>query len=62
LLGGAEERILDQHALKAVHDTSFGIPGRISAVVEQALGYAIFDHKRSVTAEMALKTKSLQQP
>jgi general secretion pathway protein A len=59
-LAGAQEPILDQHALKAVHDTSFGIPRRIGTVVEQALTYAMFDHKRSVTPEMVLKVKNLE--
>jgi len=43
---------LDEHALEAVHGTSFGIPRKIGAVVEQALTYALFDQKRTVTAEM----------
>lgn len=59
-LAGAKEPILDEQALDAVHQVSFGIPRKIGAVTEQALTYAMFDHKRSVTAEMVLKVKSLQ--
>jgi type II secretory pathway predicted ATPase ExeA len=59
-LAGAAEPILDEHALEAVHQVSFGIPRRIGAVTEQALTYAMFDGKRTVTAEMVLKVKSLE--
>lgn len=59
-LAGAAEPILDEHALEAVHEASFGIPRKIGAVVEQALTYALFDQKRSVTAEMVLKVKNLE--
>lgn len=59
-LAGAKQPILDEKALEAVHEVSFGIPRKIGAVTEQALTYAMFDHKRSVTAEMVLKVKSLQ--
>ncbi len=58
-LAGAQEPILDQQALKAVHELSFGIPRKIGAITEQALTYAMFDHKRTVSAEMVLKVKSL---
>ncbi|MDI7260730.1 MAG: hypothetical protein QME90_12515 [Thermodesulfobacteriota bacterium] len=46
--------------LEAVHQVSFGIPGRIGAVVEQTLTYTMFDHKRTVTAERVLKVKNLE--
>jgi len=59
-LAGAKEPILDEKALEAVHEISFGIPRKIGTVTEQALTYAMFDHKRTVTAEMVLKVKSLQ--
>jgi type II secretory pathway predicted ATPase ExeA len=59
-LAGANEPILDQQAIKAVHELSFGIPRRIGAITEQALTYAMFDHKRTVNAEMVLKVKSLE--
>jgi general secretion pathway protein A len=59
-LAGALEPILDQHAMQAVHDISFGIPRKIGAIVEQALTYAMFDQKRTVTAEMILKVKKLE--
>jgi type II secretory pathway predicted ATPase ExeA len=58
-LAGAQEPILDEQALKAVHELSFGIPRKIGAITEQALTYAMFDHKRTVSAEMVLKVKSL---
>jgi type II secretory pathway predicted ATPase ExeA len=58
-LAGAREPILDEHALEAVHQVSFGIPRKIGTVVEQALTYAMFDQKRAVTAEMILKVKNL---
>ena len=59
-LAGAKEPILDDKALEAVHEISFGIPRKIGTVIEQALTYAMFDQKRNVTAEMILKVKSLE--
>jgi type II secretory pathway predicted ATPase ExeA len=59
-LAGAKEPLLDEHALEAVHQVSFGIPRKIGTVIEQALTYAMFDQKRTVTAEMVLKIKSLE--
>jgi general secretion pathway protein A len=59
-LAGAKEPILDNHALEAVHEVSFGIPRKIGAITEAALTYAMFDQKRTVTADMVLKVKSLQ--
>ena len=59
-LAGAKEPVLDEKALEAVHEISFGIPRKIGAVTEQALTYAMFDHKRTVTPEIVLKVKSLQ--
>jgi type II secretory pathway predicted ATPase ExeA len=59
-LAGAKEPILDEKALEAVHEISFGIPRKIGSVIEQALTYAMFDQKRTVTAEMVLKVKSLE--
>lgn len=59
-LAGAKEPILDEKALEAVHEISFGIPRKIGALTEQALTYAMFDQKRTVTPEIVLKVKSLQ--
>ena len=59
-LAGAKEPILDDKALEAVHEISFGIPRKIGTVIEQALTYAMFDQKRNVTPEMVLKVKSLE--
>jgi type II secretory pathway predicted ATPase ExeA len=59
-LAGAKEPILDEKALEAAHELSFGIPRKIGSVIEQALTYAMFDQKRTVTAEMVLKVKSLE--
>jgi general secretion pathway protein A len=59
-LAGTKEPILDEKALEAVHEVSFGIPRKIGTVTEQALTYAMFDHKRTVTPEIVLKVKSLQ--
>ena len=59
-LAGAKEPILDEKALEAVHELSFGIPRKIGTITEQALTYAMFDHKRTVTAEMVLKVKNLE--
>jgi general secretion pathway protein A len=59
-LAGAMQPLLDERALEAVHEISFGIPRKIGAVVEQALTYAQFDQKRSVTPEMVLKVKNLE--
>ena len=57
---GAKEPLLDEPALDAVHELSFGIPRKIGAITEAALTYAMFDHKRSVTPEMLLKVKTLE--
>ena len=59
-LAGAKEPILDEKALEAVHEISFGIPRKIGAVTEQALTYAMFDQKQTVSPEIVLKVKSLQ--
>ena len=59
-LAGAKEPLLDEQALQAVHELSFGIPRKIGAITEAALTYAMFDHKRSVTADMVLKVKTLE--
>ncbi|MDP2692002.1 MAG: AAA family ATPase [bacterium] len=59
-LAGAPEAILDEHALNAVHDLSFGIPRKIGAITEAALTYAMFDQKRTVSADIVLKVKSLE--
>lgn len=59
-LAGAAEPILDESAIHAVHELSFGIPRKIGAITEQALTYAMFDHKRTVTADMVLKVKNLE--
>jgi type II secretory pathway predicted ATPase ExeA len=59
-LAGAKEPILDEKALEAIHEISFGIPRKIGAVTEQALTYAMFDQKRTVSPEIVLKVKSLQ--
>jgi len=58
-LAGALEPILDEAAMDAVHELSFGIPRRIGAITEQALTYAMFSEKHSVDADMVLKVKSL---
>jgi general secretion pathway protein A len=59
-LAGAKEPILEDRALQAVHELSFGIPRKIGAITEQALTYAMFDQKRTVTADMVLKVKTLE--
>ncbi len=59
-LAGAKEPLLDEQALDAVHQVSFGIPRKIGTLVEQALTYAMFDHKRIVTADMVLKVKNFE--
>ena len=59
-LAGVKEPILDEKALEAVYELSFGIPRKIGTITEQALTYAMFDHKRTVTAEMVLKVKNLE--
>lgn len=57
-LAGACEPILDDAAMDAVHEVSFGIPRKIGAITEQALTYAMFAEKRTVDADMVLKVKS----
>jgi type II secretory pathway predicted ATPase ExeA len=59
-LAGAKEPILDPKAMNAVFELSFGIPRKIGAITEQALTYAMFDNKRTVTPDMILKVKRLQ--
>jgi type II secretory pathway predicted ATPase ExeA len=59
-LAGAKEPLLDDHAIEAVHQISFGIPRKIGTIVEQALTYAMFDQKSTVTPEMVLKIKNLE--
>lgn len=59
-LAGAKEPLLDEPALEAVHQVSFGIPRKIGALVEQALTFAMFDQKRTVSPEMVLKVKNLE--
>jgi len=59
-LAGAQQPILNDKALEAVHELSFGIPRKIGAITEQALTYAMFDQKRTVTPEIVLKVKTLQ--
>jgi len=59
-LAGAKEPLLDEPALEAVHQISFAIPRRIGTLIEQALTFAMFDHKRTVTPEMVLKVKILE--
>ncbi len=59
-LAGAQHPILNDKALEAVHELSFGIPRKIGAITEQALTYAMFDQKTTVTPEMVLKVKTLQ--
>lgn len=59
-LAGAQHPLLDDRALEAVHELSFGIPRKIGTITQQALTYAMFDHKRTVNAEMVLKVKSLE--
>ncbi len=58
-LAGAHEPILDDAAMDAVHEVSFGLPRKIGAITEQALTYAMFSEKRTVDADMVLKVKSL---
>jgi len=59
-LAGAQQPILNDKALEAVHELSFGIPRKIGTITEQALTYAMFDQKRTVSPEIVLKVKTLQ--
>jgi type II secretory pathway predicted ATPase ExeA len=59
-LAGAKETLLNDQALQAVHEVSFGIPRKIGAVTEAALTYAMFDQKRTVSPEIVLKVKTLE--
>jgi len=59
-LAGAKEPILDQKAMDAIFELSFGIPRKIGSITEQALTYAMFDGKRTVSADMLIKLKRLQ--
>ncbi len=59
-LAGAKEPILDEKALEVVHEVSFGIPRKIGSITEQALTYAMFDQKQTVSTDIVLKVKSLE--
>lgn len=59
-LSGAQQPILNDNAMDAVHELSFGIPRKIGTITEQALTYAMFDQKRTVSPEMVLKVKTLE--
>jgi general secretion pathway protein A len=59
-LAGASEPLLHERAIDAIHELSFGIPRKIGAITEAALTYAMFDQKRSVSADMVLKVKNLE--
>ena len=59
-LAGAQQTILDDKAMDAIHELSFGIPRKIGTITEQALTYAMFDQKRTVSPEMVLKIKTLE--
>ena len=59
-LAGAQQPILNDNAMDAVHELSFGIPRKIGTITEQALTYAMFDQKRTVSPEMVLKIKTLE--
>lgn len=59
-LAGVHQPLLDKQAIEAVHELSFGIPRKIGSITEQALTYAMFDQKRSVTADMVLKVNTLK--
>jgi len=59
-LAGANEPIFDDSALKALHETSYGIPRRIGSVAEQALNYAAFAERRTIDADIILKATSGQ--
>jgi type II secretory pathway predicted ATPase ExeA len=59
-LAGASEPIFDEKALNVVHEVSFGIPRKIGTVTEAALTYAMFDQKRTVSADIVLKVKRLE--
>ena len=59
-LAGAAEPIFDQRAIEAVYEISFGIPRKIGTITEQAMTYAMFDHKQNVTADMVLKVENLE--
>jgi len=59
-LAGAKEPILDQNAIDAVFQLSFGIPRKIGTITEQALTYAMFDGKHTVSSDLLIKLKQLQ--
>lgn len=59
-LAGTQQPILNDNAMDAVHELSFGIPRKIGTITEQALTYAMFDQKRTVSPEMVLKVKTLE--
>lgn len=58
-LAGAPEPIFCDDALDALYEITFGIPRRINAAVEAALTYAMLEDKRSVDAELVLRSKGV---
>ena len=59
-LAGASEPFFDDPALRALHETSFGLPRRIGTLAEKALNYAMFDDRRTVDADTVIKANAGQ--
>ena len=57
-LAGAAEPIFAPDALAAVHEQTFGIPRRIDNTATQAMLLAMYEHKRTIDADMVLKVKT----
>lgn len=56
-LAGTKEKVFSDCAIRALHDTTHGIPRRIGAMALQAMTYAMFQNKRTIDANMVLAVK-----
>jgi general secretion pathway protein A len=57
-LAGAPEPIFSDDALKALYEVSYGIPRRIGAACETALTFAMLEDRKTIDADLVLKTKA----
>jgi general secretion pathway protein A len=57
-IAGAPEPIFSDNALAAIYEITFGIPRRIGVAAETALTYAMLEDKRTIDADLVLRTKA----
>jgi type II secretory pathway predicted ATPase ExeA len=59
-IAGAREPIFHNDALRAIHETAFGLPRRIGTTAIQALTYAVFAQSRTIDADLVLRASNGQ--